>query len=100
MAEGNIPKIIEAANAFSTNVKMTNSSDFNDYVTEGNYLCGNTTQYSNSPTGNGDNGYLIVFAPFSDRSIQIWIGCYIGKIQIRFRTNTTWSAWTTIYQAQ
>ena len=99
MAEGYISKIIEAAKPFSTTLDMKDISyNFNDYTTNGNFLCGNTNSYTNAPTGVADNGYLLVFAPFTDRTIQVWIGTYVGKIQVRYRHNSTWGSWATIWQ--
>lgn len=79
-------------------VAPNTSRDFNDYVTSGTYYNGgtNTAGTANAPHS-ADNGYLIVNS-FGAKSLQIWLGAYVGTLRVRRRTNTdTWTVWTTLY---
>lgn len=70
--------------------------DFNNYNKAGTWINGGTNLgYKNIPSGNYDNGYLIVFVYGNEGGIrQFWIGTFVGLLQTRYKSKTgEWSAW-------
>lgn len=73
------------------------STDFNNYRYDGIYSNGDTSNFTNAPTSNPDNGYLIAFS--GNSTVQIWIGKYLGSLRARTYSNGTWSSWSNLINA-
>lgn len=73
------------------------SKNFDDYRYDGIFSNGDTSLFTNAPTSNPDNGYLIAFS--GNSTVQIWIGKYLGSLRARIYSDGAWSSWSNLINA-